>query len=335
MCESNNYSITVTLGPASSTVETWRALVSAGASGFRLNTSHLTLSDLSGWLDRIERFFATNGFSLPVILDLQGSKWRLGTFQALELAGGSQVELVCATTTDRPGVLPVPHPDFFTAAAFSNGSILLNDAKVQLCVESSSSDKMQARVVRGGPVSRNKGITYASSTFRKEGLGEKDLGILTQTAGMDFLRYAVSYVRDAEEMKSFRDQVDDLVPQRKRPFLIAKLERQPAVDRAYEMAAWVDEMWLCRGDLGAELGIAGMAEAAYRFTQQVRSLPVPSVLAGQVLEHMVASPTPTRSEIYTIYDALQSGYKGFVLSDEAAVGRFPVESCAAAAMFRA
>jgi pyruvate kinase len=116
-------------------------------------------------------------------------------------------------------------------------------------------------------------------------------------------------------------------------YLIAKVERQPAIDDARQIAAIADEIWLCRGDLGAELGLRSMAEAAWRFSNSIRDLPIPVLLAGQVLEHMTEHSTPTRSEVYTMYEALLKGYRGFVLSDEAAIGQYPIESCRAAALF--
>jgi pyruvate kinase len=77
-----------------------------------------------------------------------------------------------------------------------------------------------------------------------------------------------------------------------------------------------------------------MAELTARFSQQVRSLPAPALLAGQVLEHLTTQPAPTRSEVCHLYDALHAGYRGVVLSDETAIGRYPLESCRAAALFR-
>jgi pyruvate kinase len=106
------------------------------------------------------------------------------------------------------------------------------------------------------------------------------------------------------------------------------------VDEALLVAASADELWLCRGDLGAELGLRAMAEAVQGFSGTIRALPIPTLLAGQVLEHMTGHPTPTRSEVCYLYEALLKGYNGFVLSDEAAIGRYPIESCRAAALFR-
>jgi pyruvate kinase len=105
-------------------------------------------------------------------------------------------------------------------------------------------------------------------------------------------------------------------------YLIAKLERPAAVAEARPIAGIADELWLCRGDLGAEVGLPAMAAATAGFSRQVAALPIPALLAGQVLEHLTAQPTPTRSEVCHLYDALQAGYGGVVLSDE--TGHWPL-----------
>jgi len=116
--------------------------------------------------------------------------------------------------------------------------------------------------------------------------------------------------------------------------LIAKLERQPAVDEALQIADIADELWLCRGDLGAELGMKAMAEAVDRFSQRLREYAVPVYLAGQVLEHLTIHQTPTRSEVCYLFDTIKKGYRGLVLSDETAIGKDPINACKIAAMFK-
>jgi len=322
------YEIVATLGPASDSEAIWKAMLAAGVTGFRLNTSHVTLDDLAEWLKRLSAFLPRQKFSPPLILDLQGSKWRLGRFPVAELVPGCLVELALAEAADRPGLLPVPHSDFFRAAATSSPELLVNDAKVRLTVESLRGESLTARVLQGGPISSSKGITYLSSGYRSESLGGKDQEIVTRTRHLPFVRYALSYVRDAVEMARYRALVGPTLP------LIAKLERQPALDDAEKIAGTAETLWLCRGDLGAELDSRAMAEAVHRFSGQVAALPVPVLLAGQLLEHMTEHATPTRSELCYLHDALAAGYRGIVLSDETAIGRHPVESCRAAALFR-
>jgi len=319
-----NYELIATLGPSSSSEALWQALLSAGATALRLNTSHLSLEQLEAWLEKLERFISRLDTPPALVLDLQGSKWRLGQLAARQLADGEIIDLVHGTETALDGALPVPHADFFQAAEGSNGEVVLNDARVRLAVENSTSDRIRARVTLGGPISSHKGITFSASDFRTEALSEKDQAILRLTRGKASIRYAISYVKDAVEMSRYRALCGESA------YLAAKLERQPALEQAQQIAETADEVWLCRGDLGAELGQVGMAEAVYRFSAQLNAIALPVYLAGQVLEHMVEHPTPTRSEVCYLYEALQKGYAGVILSDETAVGRFPLESCRAA-----
>jgi pyruvate kinase len=321
------YQIVATLGPSSSTPETWRRMIAAGATAFRLNTSHLTLNETLFWLERLSDFFLGEGPGLPIILDLQGSKWRIGQIESYRLEQDERVELVCAASSQSRSHLPVPHPDFFTAASQSSRQIVLNDAKVILQREVSGPNWMSARVVQTGEISARKGITYAESGFRNETLTDRDQEIFKATRGSPKIQYALSYLRDSIEMLRYRQQFGRTAT------LIAKIERQTAVDDAAVIAREADGVWLCRGDLGAELGLAPMSRAVNRFTRQIVGYPVPVLMAGQVLEHMRQCQQPTRSEVCYLLDCLKAGYKGVVLSDETAIGDFPVESCQIAALF--
>lgn len=215
-----DYQIIATLGPSSDTEATWLPMLAAGATGFRLNTSHLSLPQLEAWVQRLGAFLATQIPRPPLVLDLQGSKWRLGQFPACELAEGQRVTLVCAASADRPNELPVPHPDFFRAAAVSGREIVLNDAKLRLRLETQDADALHARVTTGGPIIPRKGITYTASTHRQESLSDTDRAILTRTQNLPGIRYALSYVKDAMEMANYRTQIG------RSAYLIAKLERR-------------------------------------------------------------------------------------------------------------
>jgi len=322
-----DYDIIPTLGPATEADGLPPALLAAGATGFRLNTSHLSLEALQDWLERLTRIFGGT-LPVPLVLDLQGGKWRLGLFLPFELEEGRPVELLHAARAATPGALPVPHSDFFLAARSSTGEILLNDARSALTIEAVEDNRIRAVVVRGGRIFPHKGITFLRSEYRSEALGDKDREVVDRTRGVAGVRYAVSYVRDAMEMANYRALLDPSL------HLIAKLERATALEDAAGIARAADALWLCRGDLGAEVGARAMAEAVHELTVRVTALPVPVLLAGQVLEHMAENASPTRSELCYLYDALHAGYRGVVLSDETAIGRYPVEVCRMAALFR-
>jgi pyruvate kinase len=197
-----------------------------------------------------------------------------------------------------------------------------------LQVEAVAGERLLVRVTRGGLLSAHKGITYVASDFRSEALNEKDQEIIQQTKDLPGIRFAISYLRDATEMHRYRTRLGP------RAYLIAKLERAPAMAEAEQIAVEANELWVCRGDLGAELGLPGMAQAVYEFSGRVCGLDCPVMMAGQVLEHMTAAAAPTRAEVCALHDALALGYCGFVLSDETAIGRKPLEACRVAAMFR-
>ena len=254
-----DYEIIATVGPASRDAAVWKGMLEAGASALRLNTSHLELDELQAWLDRLVPFLDGCDPRPALILDLQGGKWRLGRFEPRVLSPGTELELICEASTDRPDALPVPHADFFKAACNSSGQIVLDDARICLAIISNNPQHLRVRVLTGGPVTPRKGITYTASGCRLEDLGPKDYAIYEQTRHMAGMRYALSYVRDGHEMARLRERCGPSV------FLIAKLELGPALEDAHKIANAADELWLCRGDLGAELGSCAMARAVLAF----------------------------------------------------------------------
>ena len=322
------YEIVATLGPASQKPDIWNEMVAIGVTAFRLNTSHLSLEQLDNWLNVYGQFYQRIENKPPLIFDLQGNKWRLGEITAGTLVEGQNVWLRYGTSSDAPTVLPVPHEDFFRAAVSSTGDIVLNDGKVLLCIESIENWQIKAVVTKSGPISSRKGITYASSAYRSESLNEKDQKIVNQYRQCPFIRYAISYVRDSQEMSKCRDLIQSDT------YLIAKLERASAVGDATSIAQYADELWLCRGDLGAESGLTDMARQVAEFSGLIDNLKLPVFMAGQVLEHMTMNNSPTRSEVCFLYDTIVRGYRGIVLSDETAIGKNPLEACRIAAMFR-
>lgn len=322
------YSIIATLGPASMAASLWQAMLDSGATAFRLNTSHMSPGELLAALKELQAFFRKLPLNPPVILDLQGSKWRLGTFEPFVLEQKQSIELLYSDSTQKKNVLPVPHSDFFKAAPESSREIVLNDGKSLLDVMQIRDNRVSATVRKGGKITPQKGITYSDSSYRHDSPNRKDLRIIEQTQPYDFVQYAISYIRDELEMELYQNAVRNSAP------LIAKLERQSALDRADQISGSVDSLWLCRGDLGAELGLHDMSVAVHRFSNSIKHLSKPVVLAGQVLHHMCDHAQPTRSELNYLYDSLSKGYQGVVLSDETAIGKYPVKSCRFAALYR-
>lgn len=323
-----DYEIIATIGPKSLDEILLEEMIGCGVTAFRLNTSHITIDQLNDLIDRYYSFYQKVSHHPSLYLDLQGSKWRLGLFPTVELSVNQKVKLMYGEETSGKNALPVPHLDFFIAVKNSNGLLTLADGKVCMQIEKVMQDEIIARVTRAGRLSSRKGITVTECGFRKEELSQNDQKVVKNTTGLPFVRYAVSYIKDGQEMKKYRQMLGESA------YLTAKLERISALDDVLLISELANELWLCRGDLGAELGLKDMAKIVYEFHSLIPILKKPVILAGQVLEHLVDHPMPTRSEICYCYDALNHGYRGFVLSDETAVGSFIIEACRTAAMFK-
>ncbi len=344
-----NYDIIATLGPASAAPADALRLSQSGANRFRINTSHLDVEETVTWVEQL-RFTCDKTESVSgapeVVLDLQGSKWRLGVCEPQVLAEGATVALWDCSVAALPGAttatptdlaratgsavhwLPVPHNDFFRAAEHCRGTVRLNDGRVELQIERSDAGALYCHVVTSGEIGARKGLSLPGCEFRREGLSDKDQEIVRRTSQIPHVSYALSYLRDAYELRLLKRETAGFGR------IIAKIERPEAVRDIAAIDEECDEVWICRGDLGAEVGLAAMAATVHELTQHLGSLKRPTVLAGQVLEHMTTHPEPTRSEVCHLYDALTAGYSGIVLSDETAIGTHPAAACRAAAMFR-
>ena len=309
--------VVMTLGPATAEPDLIGTLMEVAAR-FRLNAAHLPGDELRTWLERLDGIYRQLGEQRPVVIDLQGAKMRVGRLSAEQQLAGS-VTLVCAEAGGHePGQVPVPHPELFEVAR-PGERLSMDDNRIILEVEEVAGQRLRARVITGGVLKSNKGINRQDHPVPFRGLSRADLQALELAAPFPFCQFAFSFVLDGSEAAHLRRETG--------AHLVAKLERPEALDRVPEVAAAFDELWLCRGDLGSQAGLAALGPLQHAFTRHIPALKIPALLAGQVLEHMTHHPEPTRSEVVHLYDAAQLGWAGLVLSDETAVGKHPLALC--------
>ena len=311
--------IVATLGPASAQVETQRALAEV-VDRFRLNASHLDAASLERWLEGLAALYWELGRELPVVVDLQGAKMRVGALPTpLELVQGSTVCFVRDQPRD-PGhdigidAIPVLHPQLYAAIA-AGERLWLDDARLEVAVSEVDAEagEIRAEVLRGGLLRANKGINRPQHPVPCETLSPRDEAMLKVALRYRFCELAFSFVHDGSEAALLPTTV-------KR---IAKIEREEALSHLHAISAAFDELWLCRGDLGSQAGIFRLGELQERFcVEHIAAHPdTPGLLAGQVLEHLTEHREATRSEVVGLHQAERSGFAGIVLSDETAVGR--------------
>lgn len=303
--------LVATLGPSS--FELAAEMASAGATAFRLNASHLGPSALATALERVRRACPT----APVIVDLQGAKMRLGWIAPREIAAG---EHLCLSLDGQRGDL-LPHPELYRQTAA--GDILsVDDGRLRLRVVEAESSWLEAEALTRGWLAPRKGVNVEQHPIRLDGLADTDVGALAAADGGGVRAYAFSFMATGEEAAWVRARVPGAL-------VIGKVERDEAVAALQSIASRTDAVWICRGDLGAQLGAARLARAVAAV--EPRACPAPVLMAGQVLQHLVDHDEPTRSEVCHLHDLLARGYAGIVLSDETAIGRHPIAAVRAAA----
>lgn len=301
--------LVVTLGPSS--FDHIGALRHAGATAFRLNLSHLTPAEAANHVAQAKR----EAPGIPLILDLQGAKMRLGVFASRTVRAGETVTFA-ATESGWSDAVALPHPELF-ATVCPGETLSVDDHRLTFCVEEVTLDRLVATAQSDGELRPRKGINRARHPIELGALSARDHALVETLGAALPLQYALSFVRNGTERNWLTPFSPALPP-------ILKVERQEAMDNLEELANLGSPLWICRGDLGAQLGLAHMARQVGRVNP--RALPVPVLMAGQVLEHLTTHRTPTRSEVCHLWDLRERGYAGVVLSDETAIGAHPVET---------
>jgi pyruvate kinase len=303
--------LVATLGPASFHLAP--DLVAGGACALRLNASHMTPGELGDQLAKVRRQLPQT----PIVVDLQGAKMRLGHFAEQPVAQGDHVVL---SLDGRDGAVPVPHPELFRSI-HPGESLSVDDDRVRLRVIDATAHDLRAACLQGGMLRPRKGINIVEHPVQLDDLTPADQAHVREALGFPGVGFAVSFVSDGCEAGWVRARATDRT-------VIGKIERAEGVARIAQLAPAFDALWICRGDLGAQLGPVALA----RWLSGFRPDPgAPVWLAGQILEHLTAHTSPTRSEVCHLYDIVQRGYAGIVLSDETAVGTDPAAAVRLAA----
>jgi pyruvate kinase len=320
MLPSMGIAIVATLGPSSNSPAAVASLQNAGADSIRLNGSHL---DVEG-LRRLVSTAIEGGFEAArITLDLQGGKTRIGGLESSEeVSEGTDVLLVRSPRTGPRGralVVPVDRPEFLEALRHGD-TVRIDDGRVVLRIVEATSTETRARVRGAGRISDRKGLALVEREVDlPPRLLETDRELIQAALELGIGTLAVSYAAVPGILQATRGLATARVETGGPPSLVAKLEQPEALDRIEDILASSDAVWLCRGDLGAEVGLAQLPALQRRLLDATLGR-APVLIAGQVLHHMTASPRPTRSEACHVGDLVARGVAGFVLSDETATG---------------
>lgn len=300
-----------TIGPAS--IGLAETLAEAGATAFRLNASHLDAASLETALARVRRLCP----GAPIVVDLQGAKMRLELREPYEVREGQAVRFALGEAGD----VSIPHPEFFSQATVGE-TLSVDDGRVRFEVVRVWLDALEGRALNAGCLLPRRGVNVEQHPVRLDRIIARDDAACRVARQHAVPALAFSFMADGSEGAWLREAVPGCA-------VIGKIERREATTCLDRIAAAVDAIWICRGDLGAQLGLPALARFVGAFDPT--RCPVPVLMAGQVLEHMTSHENATRSEVCHLHDLVTRGYAGIVLSDETAIGCDPVHAVSTAA----
>ncbi len=320
--------IVATIGPATSTPEVLRELIRAGATTLRLNFSHGTHDDHLKSIRLIRQISNELNYPVAILQDLQGPKIRLGKFEtgSIIVAKGAPFILTSAKVAGTQTMSSITYEPL--AQEVPAGSvILLDDGKVEMVVESvdKAAGELHCRVVVGGPLSNSKGVNFPGVCLSIKALTDKDREDLVfgLDHGVDWV--ALSFVRNPDDVREIKDLIASAG---KNTPVIVKIEKHEAMEQMEEILRLSDGAMVARGDLGVELPAEDVPILQKRLIAAANRLGIPIITATQMLDSMVSNPRPTRAEVSDIANAILDGTDAVMLSNETAVGKFPVEAVA-------
>lgn len=316
-----NTKIVATLGPASSTPKRIEELFRAGVDVFRLNFSHGSHRDHAERLRVIRDLEKTTGRPIAVMADLQGPKLRIGSFAdgKIELKAGAKFRVDLDRAPGDQKRVCLPHTEIFEALE-KGTDLLLDDGKIRLTVTKCGDGFAETKVITGGPLSNNKGVNVPNVMLGLSPLSAKDRTDLSFALSLGVDWVALSFVQRPEDVAEARKLIGDQAS------IIVKLEKPQAIDRLEEICELTDSVMVARGDLGVEMPPEKVPMLQKRIIKLCRSLGKPVVVATQMLDSMVASPTPTRAEASDVATAVYDSADAVMLSAESAAGEYPVEA---------
>jgi pyruvate kinase len=319
--------IVCTLGPSSRSEETLVRLIRSGMDVVRLNFSHGTYDDHLTALSSIQRATRKTGGHVAVIQDLQGPKIRIGELgvPAVELTPGARFTI---TTKPILGSIDIVSTGFadLPSDVRPGDPILIDDGKIRLRVVTVHDTDVVCEVIVGGVLASRKGINLPGVAVGTPSITEKDVRDLEFGIEHDIDYVALSFVRTADDIRALRAAIVQRIGKGRFLPIIAKVEKPQAVANIDAIIAEADGIMVARGDLGVELPPEDVPVVQKMIIKKCNRAGKLVIIATQMLESMIGSPSPTRAEVSDVANAVIDGGDALMLSGETSVGKYPVEA---------
>jgi pyruvate kinase len=316
--------IVCTIGPASRSEAVLERLMLQGMNAARLNFAHGTLQGHREDIGRIRAVAAGLQRHCMIMADLPGPKIRIGKLmdEPLLLEKGHAVVLTVKDLVGTPDQIPVEYKRL--PESVNPGSLIfLNDGFIQLVVEKVSGEDVFCRTVIGGPLLSHKGLNIPGVKIFADAVSDADLDFVAFALQEGVDAFGVSFVETADDILKVKDFA------RKRgqsAYVVAKIERAEAIDNFDAILAAADAIMIARGDLGVEIPLQEVPVVQKKLIRKANLFGRPVITATQMLLSMTENVRPTRAEVSDVANAILDGTDAVMLSEETAIGRYPVEA---------
>jgi pyruvate kinase len=316
--------IVATLGPSSNDPKVLDRLIEAGIDVVRLNFSHGKPEDHIQRAEVVRSLARARGRAVGVLVDLQGPKIRIGKFEdgKITLNNGDRFVLDADCEVGNQDRVGLDYKDLPRDVG-RGSTLLLDDGRIVMWVEEVRGNEIVCQVRQGGVLSNNKGINRQGGGLSAAALTEKDKEDIKTAAELKADYIAVSFPRNAEDMKLARAL---MTAAGGHSLLVAKIERAEAIPALEEILDASDAIMVARGDLGVEVGDAAVPALQKKMIRMARERNKLAITATQMMESMISSPIPTRAEVSDVANAVIDGTDAVMLSAETAAGQYPVEA---------
>ncbi len=315
-----------TVGPASESREMIHALAEAGVNVFRLNFSHGTHDDHKNRIENIRSVNKEYGYNCAILQDLQGPKIRVGEMEGgnagVELIAGNHLVFTNEEVIGNAQKVSTPYKGMYQDVQIGE-RILMDDGKLEVKVVAIDKEKQEVttEVVYGGLLKQKKGVNLPNTNISQPSVTDKDwkdldFGIAN---GVDWI--ALSFVRTAKEILDIKEYIKSKGSHAK---VVAKVEKPEAVANMDEIVEATDAVMVARGDLGVEMPSEEVPIIQKILVHKCHLAGKPVIVATQMLESMIDSPSPTRAEVGDVANAVLDGADAVMLSAESASGKYPI-----------
>ncbi len=316
--------IIATLGPATNTESTITELAGAGMNVARVNFSHGTHEEKKVLIENIRRVSEKNENPIAILGDLCGPKIRIGELEAssIPLHEGASLTITTREVTGNADIVSTTYPNLVSDVNRGD-RVLIDDGRLELRVEQVRPEDVRTTVVIGGELKPHKGMNLPGVAVSAPAVSTKDFKDIEFAISGGFDLLALSFVRTREDVMKAKKLLENYnadIP------VIAKIEREEAVNGFESILDCADGIMIARGDLGVEMAPEQVPLIQKRLISACNAAGKPVITATQMLESMIANPRATRAETSDVANAVIDGSDAVMLSGETAVGKYPVRS---------